>query len=346
MIAFVFAEEENRSKETGNNMANKRAQQKPIIQHKAISFFCGCGGLDLGFIGGFTYKGKRYNDLPFVIEGAYDFDKDCVTTYSKNIGAHVTQKDLSDYTPEKLPAADVLLGGFPCQDFATCGPRRGLSSDRGKLYLALIRYMKVHRPKIAVGENVPGLENLHDGEVLETIQDDLAQCGYRVKVWKLSGPDYGIPQRRTRLFIVCVRDDLKGFPSKPTARFCERPYRHTIRWAIEDLESVVDESIPNQSQYFKASRAKKGNGQGDEVSDPNKPSYTIRAKPQSRIQFHYRLNRRLTIRECARLQTFPDDFVFPHSATTNILQIGNAVPPIMGHWVANSIAKFLGEIDE
>jgi DNA (cytosine-5)-methyltransferase 1 len=129
-------------------------------------------------------------------------------------------------------------------------------------------------------------------------------------------------------------------------QYPDRPYKHTIRWAIQDLEDVTDDTVPNQSQYFKASKAKNGNGQGDEVSDPDKPAYTIRAKPQSRVQFHYSLNRRLTIRECARLQTFPDDFVFPHSATTNILQIGNAVPPVMGHLVAKSIAKFLGDKHE
>jgi len=321
----------------------KRYTDTSNLSHSTVSFFCGCGGLDLGFMGGFSYKRKRYEALPFSILGAYDFDDDCVQTYRNNIDSHVKQKDLSNYNPSDIPAADVLLGGFPCQDFATCGPRHGLKSDRGKLYRALLKYMDAHSPKIAIGENVPGLENLHDGEVLEIIQDDLKKCGYQVKVWKLFGPEYGIPQRRTRLFIVCVRDDLDGFPRKPPVQYPDRPYKHTIRWALQDLEDVTDDTVPNQSQYFKASKAKNGNGQGDEVSDPDKPAYTIRAKPQSRVQFHYSLNRRLTIRECARLQTFPDDFVFPHSATTNILQIGNAVPPVMGHLVAKSIARFLGD---
>jgi DNA (cytosine-5)-methyltransferase 1 len=99
--------------------------------------------------------------------------------------------------------------------------------------------------------------------------------------------------------------------------------------------------VPNQSQYFKASKAKKGNGQGDEKSKTGTPSYTIRANAKSRVQFHYYLDRRLTIRECARLQTFPDNFILPHSATTNIMQIGNAVPPMLAHKVALSISNFL-----
>jgi DNA (cytosine-5)-methyltransferase 1 len=323
-------------------MSKKGGKKEKTEDYSVISFFSGCGGLDLGFQGGFSYKDKEYESLPFSISAAYDFDADCIETYKINIGDHIEQKDLSDFDPNDLPQADILLGGFPCQDFASCGPRRGLESDRGRLYLALVRYMHAHNPKIVVGENVPGLENLHDGEVLETIQDDLGGCGYNVRVWKLFGPEHGLPQRRTRLIIVCVRNDLYGFPVKPYIRF-HRPFTHTIKWALEDLESITDETIPNQSQFFKASKAKNGNGQGDEISDPNKPAYTIRAKPQSRIQFHYKLDRRLTIRECARLQSFPDTFYFPHSATTNILQIGNAVPPVLGHLVAKSVAKFLGD---
>jgi DNA (cytosine-5)-methyltransferase 1 len=107
------------------------------------------------------------------------------------------------------------------------------------------------------------------------------------------------------------------------------------------LANVTDESVKNQSQYFKASKAKRGNGQGDEMSNPDKPAYTVRANAKSRVQFHYSLPRRLTVRECARIQTFPDAFIFPHSATTNIMQIGNAVPPILAYRVAKSIHSFL-----
>lgn len=305
-----------------------------------VSFFCGCGGLDLGFVGGFLYKGVKIPKLPFRLLAAYDHDAKCVQTYAQNISDHAEVKDLSNYEPEDVPAAEVLIGGFPCQDFATCGPRRGLTSTRGRLYQALIQYMNVHKPKVVVGENVPGLANMEQGEVLKTIKQDLAAAGYKVEVWTLFAPDYGIPQRRTRLFIVAVRNDLPGFPIVPSVTHEEQHYR-TTRWAIEDLEDIIDDSIPNQSQYFKASKAKKGNGQGDETTPADSPSYTIRANAKSRVQFHYSLGRRLTVRECARLQTFPDTFSFPHSATSNIMQIGNAVPPILGNKIARSIAKYL-----
>ncbi len=266
----------------------------------------------------------------------------CVKTYRENISEHVELMDLANYEPSAVPKAEVLIGGFPCQDFASCGPRKGLKSKRGRLYQALIKYMKFHQPKIVVGENVPGLANMGKGEVLRIIRDDLQNCGYKVEVWTLFAPDFGVPQRRNRLFIVAVRNDLDDFPIQPHSLFNDKKY-FTTEWAIGDLESITDESVPNQSQYFKASRAKKGNGQGDEVTPADAPSYTIRANAKSRVQFHYKLERRLTVRECARLQTFPDNFVFPHSTTTNIMEIGNAVPPLLGYYVAKSIADFLAK---
>ena len=152
-----------------------------------------------------------------------------------------------------------------------------------------------------------------------------------------------IPQKRNRLFFICVRNDLVGFPEKPIPQFKDNP--RSIKWAIGDLVSVTDESVPNQSQYFLASKAKRGNGQGDEKNTEDQPAYTIRANPKSRVQFHYSLDRRLTVRECARIQTFPDDFIFSHSMTTSISQIGNAVPPVLGHVVASSVASYLKSLE-
>lgn len=308
-----------------------------------VSLFTGCGGLDLGFTGGFSYKGEKYGKLPFEILEAYDNNPKCCVTYKNNIGEHITETDLSNFDLHKAPRADVLIGGFPCQDFSSCGPKAGLESDRGKLYNVLIRYMKIHRPKVVIAENVPHLEKMKSGKILSVILDDLQSAGYHFEVWKLFAPDYGIPQRRRRLFIVGVRDDIKGFPVMPHPMFSKSEYR-SINWAIDDLIEIKDESVPNQSQYFLASRAKRGNGQGDERNKSGEPAYTIRANAKSRVQFHYKLHRRLTVRECARLQSFPDNFIFPYSATTNIMQIGNAVPPVLGFQVAKSIAAFLKEI--
>ncbi len=313
-------------------------------ENTVVSYFCGCGGLDLGFRGDFTYHNEEYKKLPFDIKVAYDAEPRCIQTYNNYFGDCKAQtQDITTLDVKSVPKADVLIGGFPCQEFSSCGPLGGLESERGRLYQTLITYMNEHKPKLVVGENVINLERMEKGAVLKKIKEDLASAGYVVEVWKLFAPEYGIPQRRTRLFIICVRNDIYekcGFPKKPIPQFDVKDYR-SIEWAIGDLVSVTDNSIPNQGEYFAASKAKRGNGQGDESNQKDKPAYTIRANPKSRVQFHYSLDRRLTVRECARIQTFPDDFEFGFSKTVNISQIGNAVPPVLAYFVAESVADYM-----
>lgn len=324
------------------------AKAKQHSAYSVVSYFCGCGGLDLGFRGNFRYHDKNYEQLPFAIQAAYDREPRCVETYNNYFGAeHASVVDLATIDVDSVPKANVLIGGFPCQEFSSCGPLGGLETERGRLYQTLITYMEKHNPAIVIGENVINLERMDNGEVLNTIKTDLAKAGYKVEVWKMFAPDYGVPQRRTRLFFICVRGDIHeqyGFPEKPEPKF--KGKHRSVEWAIGDLVNITDESVPNQSQYFGASRAKKGNGQGDESNKKDLPAYTIRANPKSRVQFHYSLDRRLTVRECARIQTFPDDFSFTHPKTASISQIGNAVPPMLAHIVAKAIANYLENVRE
>jgi len=141
------------------------------------------------------------------------------------------------------------------------------------------------------------------------------------------------------LIIVAVREDLGFPPEAPKPKFLSGylPIEH----AISDLESVSDESVTNQSQYFVATKATSGGGQGDHTNKRGELAYCIRANAKARIQFHYSLDRRLTVRECARLQSFPDEFIFPFAAMSNMTQIGNAVPPILGHAIASAIADYI-----
>lgn len=324
------------------------AANKKKNVYSVVSYFSGCGGLDLGFRGDFRYHDQDYPKLPFNICAAYDFEEHCVDTYNGFFGeGSATVADLSKIDVTTVPKAQILIGGFPCQEFSSCGPLGGLESERGRLYQILITYMNQYKPLMVIGENVINLERMENGEVIKTIRTDLTNAGYKVEVWKMFAPDYGVPQRRTRLFFICVRDDIHkkyGFPPKPNPTFTDN-YR-SIEWAIGDLIDVTDESVPNQSQYFGASKAKKGNGQGDESNKKDQPAYTIRANPKSRVQFHYSLDRRLTVRECARIQTFPDNFAFKHSKTTSISEIGNAVPPVLAYVVASAISEYLAGVKE
>jgi DNA (cytosine-5)-methyltransferase 1 len=314
-------------------------QITPQKTHSTLSFFCGCGGMDLGFRGGFTYLEQVYLPLPFNIIKAIDNSNDAIETYNLNLGNHAHLSDLTQLTLKELPKVDVLLGGFPCQDFSSSGSKSGLEGKRGNLYQVMVDYMAVHKPAVVIGENVPHLARLNGGAYLKIILNDLEDTGYRFNVWELYGPDYGLSQSRRRLFLIGVRNDLDGDPIKPSPTHLSRYI--PINIALSDLEDIEDESVTNQSQYFIATKASAGGGQGDHVNQVGKVAYCIRANSRGRIQFHYKLERRLTVRECARLQSFPDEFVFPYSTQRNLTLIGNAVPPILGHHVAKSIHEYL-----
>ena len=326
-----------RAKKDRKHSRNKKAT--------IVSLFSGCGGFDLGLLGGFTYLDEYYSKLPFRILAAYDNDERAIETYRLNIGGEGVVADLTNVAMTNLPSADILTGGFPCQDFSSCGPKTGFKGKRGRLYRILIDYMLEHSPKIVLGENVPHLAKLSGGALVDTILSDFQKAGYQFKLWTLYCPDYGLPQNRTRLFFVGVRDDIAsnlGMPNPPELSFFMR--QRSIDDGIDDLMDVTDETVPNQSQYFVATKATAGAGQGDQKNRSGMISYAIRANPKARIHFHHKLDRRLTVRECARLQSFPDEFIFRFATSTNVLQIGNAVPPIIGHAVGFEIAAYFQKV--
>jgi len=307
-----------------------------------VSFFSGCGGLELGLLGGFQVFGQQYEALPFSVQYAADNSEDAVTCFKLNLGEHIFLDDLTSVDHARLPRAELLIGGFPCQDFSSSGSKTGFSGERGMLYLTMIKYLRAHKPMIVLGENVAHLGRLASGAYLKRIVADVEAQGYRVEVWEIYGPDFGLPQSRRRLFIVGVRADLPGFPSKPKATHSSKFF--TIDEALSDLEGINSEQVCNQSQFFVATRATSGGGQGDHRNRRGEVSYCIRANSRGRIQFHYSLPRRLTVRECARLQSFPDSFVFPFTTQRNLTLIGNAVPPIVGHVIGKALASYFSSV--
>ncbi|MEM1370358.1 MAG: DNA (cytosine-5-)-methyltransferase, partial [Cyanobacteria bacterium P01_H01_bin.15] len=253
--------------------------------YSLMSFFCGCGGMDLGFLGGFHYNSEYYRQLPFKVIKAVDNSKDAVETYNLNLGQHAEIRDLTELNLEELPKADVLLGGFPCQDFSSSGSKTGFQGKRGKLYQVMSDYMNFHKPAVVIGENVPHLARLNRGSYLKTILCEFEDVGYRFSVWELYGPDFGLSQSRRRLFLIGVRDDLDGGPLKPLPTHLNNHI--PIDVALSDLENIYDESVTNQSQYFVATRATSGGGQGDHTNKVGEVAYCIRANSRGRIQFHY-----------------------------------------------------------
>lgn len=329
------------------------------MEYKVVSLFSGCGGLDLGIEGGFKYLNRYYDRNPFKIVWANDINEKATQTQKFNFkDINVVCGDiaeiLNDESNEQLSAlgngltfpdyADVVVGGFPCQDFSLAGKRQGLNVKRGKLYQSMAKAIALLKPKVFLAENVKGLLTWENGLAIKTIVDDFSQLGYKVKYKLFNMADYGVPQIRERIIIVGVRNDVNvdvewPLPTHSSDGINLKPWL-TIKDAIGDLEDETKlKSLPN-SGYSKAKLFK--GKQGNTVTKANRPAPTMRAEHHGNIEFHYSLPRRLSAREAARIQTFPDDFVFLKSTSDAYRQVGNAVAPVFAWHMAQMLAKILG----
>lgn len=307
---------------------------------KVISLFCGAGGLDLGFI----RAGHK-------IIWANDTDKDAVNTYRRNIGSHVYCGNISEISTSGVPDADIIIGGFPCEGFSIVNVKRHTEDKRNKLYLELLRFIKQKKPKIFVAENVPGIMSLARGKVFEIILNDFSKAGYNIRYAILDAVNYGVPQFRKRVIFLGIRKDFNFeiyFPPEPT--HVEDPGTelftgHLRKWkTVNEAINDLPEPSENCEVYnHKGTKHKvKINGYvGNRPTRGHRPSPTIMGRGGGTggpvIIPHPKLHRRLTPRECARLQDFPDDFVFEGSISSQYRQIGNAVPVGLAYNIAACI---------
>ena len=198
-----------------------------------VSLFSGCGGMDLGFRGDFDFLGKHYASNGISIIWANEINPDACKTYRANLG-EVLEGDIREAI-DKLPKyADMVIGGFPCQDISINGKMRGLHGERSSLYVAIVEAVRRIRPKGFVAENVGSLLMKKHEASRRKILDDFAELGYKLHYQLYHAEDYGVPQTRERIFIVGVRADMPDFiPPLPTTS--DRPI--TAKEAIGDLES-------------------------------------------------------------------------------------------------------------
>lgn len=298
-----------------------------------VSLFSGCGGMDLGFSGGFEFLGKDYSQTPFEIIWANDLNSAACRTYKKNIGEHIVEGDIWKIMDEIPLEADVVIGGFPCQDISINGKGAGVDGKRSGLYRAMVEVVSRIRPKIFVAENVKGLLMKHNEKSLKQILTDFRALGYDVTYQLYNSADYGVPQTRERVFIVGTRSDINKFtPPIPTS-----DEHITSQEAIGDLETIgLDESFNHVWSF-----ANKSSDQGNRKLKADRPGYTIRAECHGNIQFHYALPRRISMREAARFQSFPDNFIFDSKLRETERQVGNAVPPVLAWHMANAVLTTL-----
>lgn len=308
----------------------KRETSKPIT---VVSLFSGCGGMDLGFVGDFDFLGKRYDKTGFNIIWANEISSAACKTYKINLGNHIIEGDINE-TIDKLPEhADIVIGGFPCQDISVNGKMLGIKGKRSSLYTAIVDAVKKIHPKVFVAENVGGLLLKKNEYSLKKILEDFNSLGYNVSYQLYRAADYGVPQTRERIFIVGTQKELPEFlPPQP---LCEKPI--TAKEALEDLETHdTDEAF---SHIW--SLANVSGEQGNRRLIADRPGYTIRAECHGNIQFHYSLPRRISMREAARIQSFPDSFLFPCKLRETERQIGNAVPPVLAWHVAKAVKSVI-----
>jgi DNA (cytosine-5)-methyltransferase 1 len=300
-----------------------------------VSLFAGCGGMDLGFKGGFTFLGRRFAKTRYRVIWANELNKFACATYRHNVHPDVQCGDIWSLMGQVPKSADVVIGGFPCQDISINGKGLGVAGGRSGLYRAMVEVVDRVRPRAFVAENVKGLLMRHNKSSLEAILRDFGALGYRVRYDLYQAADYGVPQTRERVLIVGTLPNVGEFvPPKPTH---SKSSWITAADAIDDLKSL--RSSPSINHVW--SEAQRSQDQGSRYLQRDRPGYTMRAECHGNIQFHYELPRRISMREAARIQSFPDSFVFQSKLRETERQIGNAVPPILAWHVARALERCL-----
>ena len=313
-------------REVGHGAVRVSPEEAP--KRTVVSLFSGCGGMDLGFRGGFSFGAELYERLPFEVVWANDIDRLACDTYAANLGeAHLHRGSIVDVMDTLPEAADVVVGGFPCQDVSINGRRSLANGERTVLYERMIEVIRRCRPKVFVAENVKGLLMSHGRSFFDQMLADFHLPGYAVDHKLYLAADYGVPQMRERIFIVGVRGDA------PFAHPVALDGGMTAQEALADLELVHE----NKATSHIWSKARRSPEQGNRRLSADKPATTIRAEHHGNVQWHYKLERRISLREAARLQSFPDDFRFVCAMRATERQIGNAVPPVLAWHIAKAV---------
>ena len=378
----IFEEKEKAKK--NQTVESQKFEQKLFANTKydpnkinILSLFSGAGGLDLGtelsainnFFGKREFEESYRNKDIFhkyaneIINVVYSNDnfRAANLSYKNNLIANGVQDTRDVRKVTHFPKSDLMLGGFPCPGFSAAGPRL-LDDPRNFLYIHYIRALMDSEPLVFIAENVKGLMTMAHGQVLKQIKEDFAAAGYFVTAQLLNAKNYSVPQSRERVFIIGVRNDLhKEYQYEyplPITGTLQAPLV-TLKEAIGDLpknpKDVFDSDY--SSIYMSRNRKKSWNDVSFTIqaSGRQAPQYPggepMKKVSKDKCVFQGNLNRRLSVRECARIQTFPDWFVFSDGNKGNVKennklneqykQIGNAVPVLLAKSVTSPVLKYL-----
>jgi len=320
---------------------------------RVASLFCGCGGTDVGLLGGFEYLGCLYDTYNIEIVYANDIDKNACSIFELNFGLKPDNRDIRDVDASVLPDFDILTGGFPCQSFSIIAqnPKRlGVKDDLGKLFFDMCRVLREKQPKCFIAENVKGILSVNKKEAFPLIIDEFEKCGYMVAYKVLNSVHYGVPQKRERVFIIGYRNDLVvDFEFPETITTSESDY------AI--LASVIDTDV--DEKYFFSEKAvagmmkKRENMNKGRAQNVNSPCNTVGAhlckvslNSTDPVLLQDGKYRRFTPREVARIQSFPETFKLTGTDGAQYRALGNAIPPVMFWHVTGKVTEALRKAKE
>jgi len=330
---------------------------------KVISLFSGCGGLDIGF-----------KNVGFEIGYANDFDKAIWETYETNHNIIIDKRNIKDIPSHEIPDADGIIGGPPCQSWSLAGAMRGINDERGQGFCEYIRVLRDKQPLFFVAENVPGIISRAHLPEFKKIIMALEELGYNVNYKQLNARDYGVAQDRKRVFIIGYHKKTgktfkfpnPGYVKEPKELLSAEELKRwvTLKEAIGDLpeatpaigKNKANESlkIPNHeymngsfsSIYMSRNRRRGWDEQSFTIQAsgrhaPLHPSSDKMCKVET-DRWEFETNapkfRRLSVRECAILQTFPNDFVFKYTSINDgYKMVGNAVPVRLAEVIAKTI---------
>lgn len=281
---------------------------------------------------------------------ANDNDPDAVATYSSNFHHKTILKDIREIDSKDIPDSEVIIGGFPCQGFSLANTGRRVDDERNGLYLEMLRVVSDKKPMAFVAENVKGLAQMEKGEILQRIIGDFADAGYIVQFAILNAADYGVPQKRERVFLVGMREDLGTQFHFPEPTHSKTRSENYLPWRSvgNALESIPDPDGDHNLLNHTYSKYKlRFNGYlGHRPIDPNAPAPTVTGRGDNKggvVVLHHPSNiRRMSVRELAVIQSFPLDFYFKCNQSAAYRLIANAVAPLMGKAIADSLAQALG----
>lgn len=304
--------------------------------------------MDLGAIGGFEFLGNYYETLNNSVVYAIDNDEYAAKIYNENLEHNCKVMDVRDVVAIDVPCHDVLVGGFPCQSFSISAqnpPRLGFVDERGKLFFEMVNVLKEKKPRFFIAENVKGILSANNKQAFPMIVKEFELAGYYVKYKLLNAADYGVPQKRERVFILGFRD-IEDF------------FKHQFPTPSLDkvgLKLVIDEAENHNEKWFFSEKAVEGMlrvkakmNKGRE-QDLDKPCNTISSHlakvslnstdPVIKINGRFR---RFTPREAASIQSFPLSFKLDSvSENRQYRAIGNAVPPVLMWYVTKTLMDLL-----